>query len=295
MNEKSTPRLALIASMVLFGSIGVFRRYIPLPSSFIAMTRGFVGALVLLLILFLRRRRPNGPAIRRHLLLLLVSGAAIGVNWILLFEAYNYTTVATATLCYYFAPSIVVLLSPLVLRERLTGKKILCVLLALAGMTLVSGVVPGGFGGAGELRGVLLGLGAAMFYASVVLMNQRIAGVEAFDRTLVQLFAAAVVILPYVLLSGDAQNLAFTPVSAVLLAIVCVVHTGLAYAMFFSSFSKLPTPTIALLSYIDPVVALLLSALFLREELTVLTAIGAVLILGAALWCELPPRTKKEK
>lgn len=292
MNNTSKARLTLIASMAIFGSIGVFRRYIPLPSSLIAMTRGIVGALVLLLVLCLRRRRPDGAAIRRRLPLLLISGAAIGVNWILLFEAYNYTTVATATLCYYFAPSLAVLLSPLVLRERLTWKKLLCALVALVGMVFVSGVVPGGFAGAGELRGVLLGLGAALFYTAVLLLNQRIGAVEAMDRTLVQLFAAGVVLLPYVLLTGAAQGQVCGPGGFALLAVVCVIHTGLAYAMFFGSFSKLPTPTIALLTYIDPVVAVLLSALLLREPLTALTAVGAVLILGAALWGELPGRER---
>ena len=291
MKEERRARLALISSMVVFGTIGVFRRQIPLPSSFLAMTRGAVGALFLLLVLLVMRRRPDGKAIRANLALLIVSGAAIGFNWILLFEAYNYTSVATATLCYYFAPIFAILLSPVILRERETKAKPLCVVAALVGMVLVSGVWESG-GGTGSARGVLLGLGAAALYASVILMNKRLGPINAYDKTVVQLLSAAVVLLPYVLLTGGAADLSFTPLTLVLLAVVCIVHTGVAYALYFSSFAHLPAQTLALFSYIDPVVAVLLSALLLREPMTPLMALGAVLILGAAICSELPGRKK---
>ena len=168
----------LTLSMVIFGTIGIFRRYIPLPSSLVAMTRGLTGMLFLLLVMLLRRRSMNRAAVRRKLGMLCLSGAAIGVNWILLFEAYNYTSVATATLCYYLAPMFVILASPLVVGERLTAKKLICVLAALLGMVFVSGVLEAG-GGSSDLKGVLLGLGAAVLYASVVLMNKQLGDVPA--------------------------------------------------------------------------------------------------------------------
>ena len=290
MKEEARARLALIASMTVFGTIGIFRRQIPLPSSFLAMMRGAVGALFLLLVMLLLRRRPDKTAIRKNLLLLIVSGVAIGFNWILLFEAYNYTTVATATLCYYFAPTFTILLTPVFLKEKMRAKP-LCVAASLIGMVFVSGVLEAD-GGAGELRGVLLGLGAAVLYASAVLMNKRLSPIDAYSKTMIQLFAAAVVLLPYVLLTGGMAQLSFTPMTLLMLAIVCIVHTGIAYALYFSSFERLPAQTLALFSYIDPVVAVLLSALLLHEPMTLLMGIGAVLILGAAIWSELPGKTK---
>lgn len=288
MKEKHSALRNLIASMVIFGTVGIFRRWIPLPSAAVAAARGVVGAAFLLALTAARRKKLSGALIRRNLALLLCSGAAMGANWIALFEAYRYTTVAAATLCYYMAPILVILASPFVIGEKLTLKKALCAAAALAGMVFVSGAAEGGLGGA---RGALLGLLAAALYAAVVLMNKRMQPMPALDRAVVQLLTAGVVVLPYALLTGGGAG---TPdVRAVLLlAVVCIVHTGLAYALYFGSVEHLPAHTLALLSYIDPVVAVLLSALLLRERLTVFTVLGAVLILGAAVLCELPERKK---
>ena len=283
----------LTLSMVIFGTIGIFRRYIPLPSSLVAMTRGLTGMLFLLLVMLLRRRSMNRAAVRRKLGMLCLSGAAIGVNWILLFEAYNYTSVATATLCYYLAPMFVILASPLVVGERLTSKKLICVLAALLGMVFVSGVLEAG-GGSSDLKGVLLGLGAAVLYASVVLMNKQLGDVPAWDRTIVQLGSSAAVLLPYVLLTEDVGALSFTPGTLALLMVVGVVHTGMAYAMYFGSLMQLKAQTAAILSYIDPVVAVLLSALLLKEHMSLLSGLGAVLVLGAAVISELPNPRRRE-
>lgn len=278
----------LTLSMIIFGTIGIFRRLIPLSSGLVAMSRGLIGVLFLLLVMRLRGDGMDRAAVRRKLPLLCLSGAAIGVNWILLFEAYNYTRVATATLCYYLAPMFVILASPLVLREKLTLRKLACVSAALLGMVFVSGVLEAS-GGAG-LKGVLLGLGAAVLYASVVLMNKQLGDVPAYDRTIVQLGSSAAVLLPYVLLVEEVSIEAFTPGVIALLLVVGIVHTGIAYALYFGSLMQLKAQTAAILSYIDPVVAVLLSALVLREHMSLLSGLGAVLVLGAAVISELPNR-----
>lgn len=278
----------LTLSMIIFGTIGIFRRLIPLSSGLVAMSRGLIGVLFLLLVMRLRGDGMDRAAVRRKLPLLCLSGAAIGVNWILLFEAYNYTSVATATLCYYLAPMFVILASPLVLREKLTLRKLACVSAALLGMVFVSGVLEAS-GGAG-LKGVLLGLGAAVLYASVVLMNKQLGDVPAYDRTIVQLGSSAAVLLPYVLLVEEVSIEAFTPGVIALLLVVGIVHTGIAYALYFGSLMQLKAQTAAILSYIDPVVAVLLSALALREHMSLLSGLGAVLVLGAAVISELPNR-----
>ena len=281
----------LILAVLLFGTIGLFRRGIALPSSVVALGRGFIGTLFLLLYALLRGRRLDGAAIRRKLPWLILSGGLIGFNWILLFESYRYTTVATATLCYYMAPVIVILASPWLLKERLTLRRGLCAGAAVLGMIPVSGVLTEGR--SGNLRGVLFGLGAAALYASVVLVNQRLREMDALEKTVVQLGAAALILLPYVLATEEAAALRWDGRSLLLLAILGIVHTGWAYALYFGSMGALPAQTVALCSYMDPVTAVLLSALVLREPLGAAGAVGAALVLGAALVSELPERNDR--
>ena len=275
-----------IGSMLIFGTIGVLRRYIPLSSALLAFTRGILGGLFLFGFVKIRKKSAAKLA-RRDLIRLLITGALIGVNWILLFEAYNHTTVAVATLCYYMEPTIVVLLSPLVFRERLTAKKGLCAAVSIIGMVLVSGVIGNGGVQSGDFRGILLGLGAALFYSAVVIMNKKIPEIDAFQRTNVLLLSAGAVMLPYLLLTNGFNVKGVSPLSVLLLLVLGIVHTGIAYTMYFGSMDGMKVQTIAVLSYIDPVSALFLSALFLKEPLSILNIVGAVMIIGSAMVSEI--------
>ena len=276
-----------VCSMLIFGTIGVFRRYIPVSSAFLAFSRGILGGLCILLFLRLKRGTPEEKLPRRALPGLIVSGALIGFNWMLLFEAFNYTTVAVATLCYYMAPTVVMLLSPLLFREKLTPLKTACSVAAFAGMALVSGVFENGGMQGSQLRGVLLGLGAALLYSAVIILNKKHAGLEPYRKTTVQLFSAGTVMIPYLLLTGGFRMEEMTFGTAALLLMAGVVHTGLAYVLYFGSMDSLRVQTIAILSYIDPVSALLFSALLLREPLSLLNGIGALLVIGSAVVSEL--------
>lgn len=285
-NSEFQSKLTLILAMVIFGTIGIFRKYIPLPSSVIAMARGFIGMLFLLLVVLVKRERPSAEAIKANLFMLILSGVALGFNWILLFEAYQYTTVATATLCYYMAPILVIMVSPILFGERLNKKKILCVIVALLGMVLVSGVLQSGVSQIAELRGILLGLGAAVLYASVILLNKRIKDISAYDKTILQLGVAAIVLLPYTFITENMGALTLTPLMLVMLIVVGVIHTGVAYAFYFGSMKNLKAQTVALYSYIDPIVAIILSALFLHEDMGILEVVGACMVLGATMISE---------
>lgn len=276
----------LIGAMCIFGTIGILRRSIPLPSSLIALVRGIIGSLFLLAAAVTRGQKPDRTAIRKNLPLLILSGAAIGFNWIFLFEAYCYTTVATATLCYYLAPVLVILASPLVLKEKLTIRGMICALVALAGMIPVSGILEAGFSGIGELKGILFGLAAAALYASVMLMNKKMTDIGANDKTMFQLIFASIVLLPYVLMTEDISDCTFPPLSIVLLLTVGILHTGIAYRMYFDAMGRLKAQTTALFGYIDPILAILLSALVLGEPMGLPSIIGAVMILGAAVVSE---------
>ena len=284
-------KIKIITAMVTFGTIGVFVRYIPLPSSIIALVRGVLATIFLLTVMTAGKRRPDRTAIRRNLALLVISGGMIGFNWILLFEAYNYTSVAVATLCYYLAPVFVIIASPFVLGEKLTMRKTLCVISALAGMVMVSGVIQNYVSGGNaedlNLTGVLLGIGAGALYATIILMNKKLKNISSYDTTVMQLAAASIVLVPYCLLTVDIGSLEVTPGSAVLLVIVGIVHTGIAYVLYFGSIKELPAQTVAIFSYIDPILAVLLSAFLLKESMDMLSISGALLILGSTFVSEM--------
>lgn len=285
--DKKSAIIKLALAMLIFGSIGVFRRYIPLSSAWMACVRGVIGTVFLLVVVAASKRRVDQKSVRRNLLPLLISGAAIGINWILLFEAYRYTTVAIATLCYYMAPVIVILLAPVLLKEKMTVKKSVCAAVAVLGMLLVSGIFDGGATAGGSGKGIIFGLGAACFYATAMLTNKFIKDISAYDKTIVQLGVAAVVVLPYSLITSGVQEFSTLTVPQMLLLLaVGIVHTGIAYWLYFGSMDKLSGQTIAVYSYIDPAFAVVLSVAVLGENPGVLGIIGAVLILGSTLFSE---------
>ncbi len=288
MHRQRVAFIKLVSSMLIFGSIGLLVRYIPLPSSIVALIRASVGVIFLLFVLVVKGTRPSINAIKQNFAYLLVSGIAIGFNWILLFESYRYTSVAVSTLCYYMAPMIVTLLSPMILKEKLSVKCFLCVITALAGLSLISGIFNKNNLHNGEMMGIALGFGAAILYATVILLNKKMRCIGAMDRTVCQLLISSVVLLPYNLFTCDVSSLVVTPSIWFLLAVAGIIHTGLAYYLYFGSMEHLSGQSIALGSYIDPVVAVIISITILREPFDMYTIIGAVAILGAALISELP-------
>lgn len=283
-NPKSL--MMFISSMLIFGTIGVFRKNLLLPSAFIACVRGIFGGLFILAYSIVRRRTAAKKLPGRILLQLIFSGAVMGINWILLFEAYNYTTVAVATLCYYMQPTIVMLVSPMIFGEKLTGRKAVCALIAIAGMVLISGVADGGNAQTGDPKGIFLGLGAAVCYSAVVIMNKRIEGIDAYQKTIIQLLSAGIAMIPYLLATGGFDGIRLDAGSIGFLAVIGLVHTGIAYVLYFGSIDGMRAQSIAIFSYIDPVSALLFSALLLREPLSVSGVIGAVMIIGSAIASE---------
>ncbi|MBQ5677075.1 MAG: EamA family transporter [Lachnospiraceae bacterium] len=295
-SNTTVSKLCLILAMTIFSTIGIFRRYIPLSSGMLAAVRGIVGTIFLLLVFFSKKEKFHADTIKKNLFLLLLSGCFIGINWIFLFESYRYTTVATATLCYYMAPIFVMLVSPFLFKEKMTIKKGLCIVSALIGMVFVSGIlteVPvNDMSQDSQLKGIVFGLLAAAFYASVILLNKKISGVGAYEKTIFQLGSAAITILPYVLLTESFEAMNLTPNILVLIIFVGIVHTGIAYTLYFHSMGDLKAQTIALYSYIDPILAIILSAIILKEHMHPLAIIGAVLILGAAMISEMPESKK---
>lgn len=291
--ENMINKLKLSITMLIFGTIGIFVKHIPLSSGVIAMTRGYLGAAFLLAVMLIRGKKPEFTAIKRNLVPLALSGAAIGVNWIFLFEAYNYTSVAVATLCYYMQPVMLIVLTPFVLGEKLSKKKLLCVPVALLGMVMVSGVLSGPQNV--SVKGVVMGLLAAVFYTTVIIINRFLKDINSYDSTLVQLFTAALVITPYNVAVGMGSITQIGLTALILLFVVGIVHTGFAYSMYFGCVNNISTQTVAIFSYIDPAFSILLSVFLLGEGMDVWGVVGAVLILGAAILSELVTDSLKKE
>jgi len=280
-------KIQLIVAMSIFGSIGLFVRNIPWTSGQISLGRGIVATLFLFVFGFFIQKSISWGNIKPKLKWLIVVGIIVGLNWILLFQAYKYTTISIATICYYFSPVAIMFLSPFFLKERLTVVKILCVFIALGGMILIVGAE--GAGGA-SLIGIIYGLSAAFFYTMGVLINKSLDTISGMEKSFVEIAVAAIFLVPYVLITDGIHIAEITLQAIIIVLILGIVHTGITYVLFFSALQRLKAQTVAVLSYIDPVTAICLSWVFLNESMTLAQVTGGVLVLGATLINEMYER-----
>lgn len=287
MKRIFSPRLMLILSMAIFGTISIFVKNIAVSSAELALYRAILAVLLIAVFLLITRQRIPFATIKKEIPLLLISGVAIGINWILLFEAYKYTTVSVTTLSYYFAPVIVTVVCPILFKEKLTGRQILCFVMSTVGIVLITGI--GNLKGENDIIGIIYALSAAVLYASVVLLNKFIKNVEGIHRTFLQFIAAVVVLTPYVMLTSGITLGNLDCFGWINLLIVGVIHTGISYCLYFSSLKELPGQKASILSYIDPLVAILVSVTILGEPMTLMQVLGGILILGFTLWNEITP------
>lgn len=289
MKNQNSSKFLMATAMFIFGTLAPFVRNINVSSGELALYRALMAILLVGGFLAVTKQKLSVSGIKKELILLLLSGGAVGINWILLFEAYRYTTVSVATLSYYFAPVIVMMVCPLLFKERLTGKQILCFVMSTAGLVLITGTSGGG---SSDLLGIVFGFGAALFYASVMLLNKFIKGITGLHRTFIQFLSAIAVLVPYVICTSGFTLPELDNTGWLSLLIVGLVHTGITYCMYFSALKELPGQKVAILSYIDPLVAVLVSVVWLKEAITVSQIIGGLLILGFTLWSELTPDKK---
>lgn len=285
MKESIQAKLMLSAAMVIFGTLGVFTRNIGVTSGELALYRAVLASVLIgFYLVFIKKGWLNLKNAGRELPLLLASGIAMGINWILLFQAYRYTTISAATLSYYFAPVIVTVASPLLFHERLTAKQVICFVMSTLGLVLIIGT--GGGEETAGITGILFGLGAAVFYAAVILLNKFIKNVAGIQRTILQMLAAVVTLLPYVAVSSGFNLNLLDGTGWACLLTVGLFHTGITYCLYFSALKDLTGQEAAILSYIDPLVAVIISVLLLGEPMTLMQLIGGALILGFTLWNE---------
>ena len=289
MQTKANTRskLYVAVSMAIWGTLGPFTQQISVTSGELALYRACLASGLIAIYLISTKQKIDFQAVKKEILLMLLSGIAMGINWVLLFQAYRHTTISAATLSYYFAPVIVTLACPILFKEKLTKKQILCFVMSTLGLVLIIGV--GSLDSSGtHLIGILYGLGAACLYATVVLMNKFIRNVTGIHRTLMQFFGAIAVLIPYVFVSGGTHLEALDSTGWICLLIVGLVHTGITYCLYFSALKDLSGQEASILSYIDPLVAIFVSFFLLGESMTPSQMLGSALILGFTLWNEKP-------
>ena len=292
MKALKSPKAMIIISMVIFGTIAPFVRNVSVTSGELALYRALMAAVIIGIVFIVTKQKIDFKAIKKEIPLLLVSGIAMGFNWILLFEAYKYTTVSVATLSYYFAPVIVTVVCPFLFKEKMTMKQIICFIASTVGLVLV--INAGGLSGGSDYIGILFGLGAAVLYATVILLNKFIKGVDGIQRTFLQFVAAIIVLVPYVAFTSGVTLGNMNATGWIYLLVVGIIHSAFAYCLYFSAIKEVSGQTAAILSYADPLVAVIISVTILGESITLMQLIGGVIILGFTLLneIELPGRKK---
>jgi len=281
--------------MLTFGSISIIVRKIDLPSSVVSLLRAIIASLFLIIYSVITKNKISKEKIKDNLHLLIISGAAMGFNWIFLFEAFKNTTVSIATLTYYFEPAIVMLLSPFLLKENLNLKKILSIVVAVLGLFMIVNIGSLAVGDYNHKLGIIFGLIAAVLYATVILTNKFFKNLSGLEATLIQLVVSVVVLIPYILFIERPDVSMFKTEFVPYILILGIFYTGIPYLLYFTGMQGLKGQTIATLSYIDPISAVIISALFLNESITIVQIIGGILILGSGFISEKVKSAKSEE
>ena len=279
-------KIEFIIGASLFGTLGVLRRLTPFPSGFITVFRLGSSVIALMLLLMVLRQKTDWQAIRANLKYLVISGLCLGMYMITAFESYLYTTVAKAELCFYIAPIVVVLLSPLFFDERINLRKVICLITALIGLVLVSGVLDDTEKMPKDGLGIALALITAAMLVAVMIVNKKIQGLSGMERTEVQFIIGLAATIPYAIVKGDFMGLEFTASGVFFLLVTSLISTAFAYILYFRGIEHLPMQTSAMLSYLEPVMAVVLSAIFLGEIMPLPQIVGAVLLIGSAIVCQ---------
>ncbi|WML55621.1 DMT family transporter [Neobacillus sp. PS3-12] len=278
-------KIHFILSMIIFGTIGLVVRNIDLSSSERALLSSFLGCLFLLLIFFMMKKKISWKIVKSNALFLILSGIALGGNWIFLYQSYDHTTIANATLGYYFAPVFVMILSPFVLREKLSIKKMVCIGVAIIGMLMIVGEGVSS-SSSEDILGLSFGLIAAAFYAALLLLNKFIKDMGKLEMTIIQLGTTTLLLIPYVFMTSGFGIFEVSGSSIPFILILGIINTGIGFWLFFSGMEKLKGQSIAMLSYVDPFVAILISAMILHEQLTIDQMLGGALLLGSTIASE---------
>jgi len=284
--KQNIERIKYMIAFTIYGTVGILSHYIQLPTGLIILIRSILGMITIGAYLFIKKDYINFKSVKENLLWLALAGLCLGGNWIFLFTSYVFTSVAIGTLCNYLAPSIIILLSPLLFKEQLSAKKLICVFVALFGLVCISGIFSSSFQGIKDLVGILIGLGSAFCYVGIIVFNKKLKNIKSLDKSIVELFFAGLIMFPYALITSNFKEISLDQTSIILVLILGIVHTGITYVLYFGSMEFLDAQSIAVLSYIEPVLSVTLSYFILHEEMNIYTLIGAIAIIGATFVSE---------
>ena len=291
MDKIKSSKFKIVISMIIWGSIGVFVREIDLSSLQIAFLRAFIGSVFLIFISFLKKEKINIKVLKDNIFYLAISGIFLGINWYLLFQAMRFTTISNAVLSYYFAPVFIVLFSAFFFKEKITGKNIIYLIVSIAGLFIImKSNGEEGLNGFNHLKGIMYGLSGAVIYAFIVMLNKYIKGLSGLQTTLFQLLISTITLSPFIFTNKGDVLLALTSKSLIFILTLGVVHTGIAYLLYFSSIINVKGKSIAILSYLDPIVAVVTAFIFLGESMGVFQVFGALMILISSYLSEISSR-----
>lgn len=271
------------AALLMFGMNGIVASYIALTSYEIVFTRTLIGSMLLVAIYVLTRQKVHLLQNKKHTLCLIISGIAMGTSWMFLYEAYQRIGVSIASLAYYCGPVIVMILAPILFREKLTWAKVIGFLAVLVGMFCVNAQA------LSEVKttlGLFCGIMSAVMYAFMVIFNKKAKSITGLENSMWQLLTSFLTVAVFV---GFKQGFVIHIESGnwIPILILGVFNTGIGCYFYFSSIGDLPVQTVAICGYLEPLSAVVFSVLFLRESMTIIQVIGAVLILGGAAFGEL--------
>lgn len=271
-----------IASLLLFGLNGIVASHVALNSYEIVLSRTFIGSFFLVMIFLAGRKKPQALKHKKQLAFLLVSGAAMGASWMLLYEAYNLVGVSIATLAYYCGPIILMILAPAVFKERITAAKIIGFVAALLGMLFVNGAR---LLSDGLSWGLACGILAAFMYCFMVIFNKKAKDVTGLENAACQLIVGCVVAAIFNVFKHSGAI--YVPSGSIIpMLVLGIVNTGMGCYLYFSSIQRLSAQSVSICGYLEPLSALVFSALLLGEQLSPIQIVGAILILGGAAFSE---------
>ena len=274
--------LRYLFALFLYGTIGFFLHFVEYSSEFVVLCRGVLGSLFIYIIMKINKQAINFDSIRKNLRYLCISGVSLGLNWVFLFQGYEYG-VAVTSVCNYLAPIIVVVICLLVYKERINKVQIVCIISAFVGILLMTGIFDYD---SVDYRCVVYGLLAAVGFVIMVLCNKKIDDIDQYDKTLSQLFFSVVVVFPYVYFHKGFP-VSFDLRSTLIVIMLGILHTGVAYIFYFSAIRYLSSQSIAVLGYLEPVINVLIGSFVFKEKMTVMTIIGIIMILCASIGNEL--------
>ena len=272
-----------IAALILFGFNGIVAHHISLTSYEIVFFRTMIGSFLLMIIFFLNKGKCYFIQYKKQFFFLVVSGVAMGVSWMFLYEAYRQVGISIASLAYYCGPVIVMVLSPVIFRERLTYTKIIGFLAVLVGVFLVNGqVVDNGT----HVRGLFFGSMSAIMYAIMVIFNKKAKDITGLEKSMLQLFISFLTVSIFIAYK-QALVIRIPATDVIPILVLGLLNTGLGCYLYFSSIGDLPVQTVALCGYLEPLSAVVFSVIILKENLLIVQVVGATLIIGGAFFGEL--------